>query len=289
MSVISIKHQQGKFLGVGAAQIYYQSWHPHQVPQGVIAIIHGLGAHSGIFSNLVEFLCDRNYAVYALDLRGHGRSDGQRGYINNWDEFREDLGIFHQLITAREANLPLFLLGQSLGGTIALDYVLHYVHLNLQGLILLSPALKVNISPIRLILGKIFSSFYPRFSIDAGIDPRTGSRDSQVVAAYYQDTLRHTQGTARLSTEFFKTVVWIEANLDKLKIPLLLLHGGADKVILPESSRMFFNRVSLADKEMHIYSHGYHELNNDLNYQKVFADIDIWLVKHNSSYCRLND
>ncbi|MEM8828975.1 MAG: lysophospholipase [Cyanobacteria bacterium P01_G01_bin.19] len=281
MSVISIKHEQGKFLGVGNAQIYYQSWHPHQVPQGVVAIVHGLGAHSGIFGKLVQFLGDRNYTVYASDLRGHGRSDGQRGYINNWSEFREDLGIFHQLITAREANLPLFLLGQSLGETIALDYALQYSHLNLQGLILLSPALKANISPIRLILGKIFSSFYPRFSIDAGIDPRTGSRDPQVVAAYYQDTLRHTQGTARLSTEFFKTVVWIEANLDKLTVPLLLLHGGADKIILPESSRLFFSRVPFADKELHIYPHGYHELHNDLNYQRVFADLNAWLIKRN--------
>lgn len=280
MSVISIKHQQGTFLGVGGTQIYYQSWHPHLVPRGVIAVVHGLGAHSGIFGNLVKFFGDRNYAVYAMDLRGHGRSEGQRGYINNWSEYREDLGIFHQLIETREANLPLFLLGQSLGGTIALDYVLHYPHLNLPGLILLSPALEANISPIRLILGRLFSGFYPRFSMDTGIDPRTGSRDRQVVAAYYQDTLRHTQGTARLSTEFFQTIAWIAANTDKLTVPLLLLHGGADKIISPRGSRAFFEHVSLKDKELRVYPRSYHELHNDLNYQQVFIDIDTWLVKH---------
>ena len=274
-----MKHNQGNFSGVGEVDLYYQSWHPDGETLAIVAIVHGLGAHSGIFGNLVEFLSDRGNAVYSFDLRGHGHSSGQRGYINSWSEFREDVRAFLQLIDTKEQNLPLFLLGQSLGGTIALDYALHYCD-RLQGLILLSPALKVGISPIKSILGRIFSRFIPHFTLDTGFDLAAGSRDPQVVAAYAQDSLRHTKGTARLATQFLQTVTWIEVNAAMLEVPLLILHGGADRVTLPESSRHLFEIITLTDKEIREYPESYHELHNDLNYQDVFADLENWLEKH---------
>lgn len=274
-----MKHNQGNFSGAGDIDLYYQSWHPDGEIEAIIALVHGLGAHGSIFGNLVKFFSDRGLAVYGFDLRGHGRSPGQRGYINSWSEFREDLSAFLQLIITKEDRLPLFLLGQSLGGTIALDYALHYPAL-LQGLILLSPALKVGISPLKSILGRIFSQLIPRFSLDTGLDLAAGSRDPQVVAAYARDSLRHTRGTARLATEFAQTVNWIEVHASKLRVPLLIMHGGADIVTLPESSRHLFENITFADKEIREYPESYHELHNDLDCQEVFADIDNWLEKH---------
>ena len=274
-----MKHNQGNFSGAGEIDLYYQSWHPDCPIRGIVAIVHGLGGHSGIFGNLVEFLCDRGFTIYSFDLRGHGRSPGQRGYINDWSEFREDLRAFLQLITAKENLLPLFLLGQSLGGTIALDYALHYPS-QLQGLILLSPALKISVSPIKSILGRIFSRLMPRFTLDTGFDLAAGSRDPQVVADFAQDSLRHTKGTARLATQFWQTVTWIEANAAILEVPLLILHGGADRVTMPESSCSLFKTIKLTDKEIREYPESYHELHNDLNYQEVLNDIDTWLEKH---------
>jgi alpha-beta hydrolase superfamily lysophospholipase len=274
-----MKHDWGNFSGAGNINLYYQSWHPNDKTQAIIVIVHGLGGHSGIFDNLVQFLCDRAIAVYSFDLRGHGRSCGQRGYINNWNEFRQDLRTFLQSIVTEERDLPLFLLGQSLGGTIALDYALHYPD-NLQGLILLSPALKVSISPIKSLLGQIFSRFIPRFTLDTGFDLAAGSRDPEVVAAYTLDSLRHTKGTARLATEFYQTVDWIEANAVKLQVPLLILHGGADRVTMPQSSRRLFEIILLTDKEIREYPESYHELHSDLNYQEVFIDLENWLAKH---------
>lgn len=278
MKVKHIEHQQGTFLGAAAGKLYYQSWHPNSKTRAVVAIVHGLGGHSDLFDNLVEFLSDRAIAVYSFDLRGHGRSEGQRGYINSWSEFREDLRAFLQLVATQEPNLPLFLLGQSLGGAIALDYALHYPN-RLEGLILLSPALSVRISPLKLLLGRIFSQFIPRFSLNTGIDLTAGSRDPQVVAAAVRDTLRHTKGTARLATEFFQTVSWIQANAAKLQVPLLIFHGGGDRITPPEGSRWLFENVALADKEYHEYPEGYHELHKDLDYQEVFADIGNWISK----------
>lgn len=171
------------------------------------------------------------------------------------------------------------MLGQSLGGTIALDYALHYPQ-ELQGLILLSPALKVRISSLKLLIGRIFSRFIPHFSLDTGLDLTAGSRDPQVVADTLRDPLRHTRGTARLATEFSQTVIWIEASAAKLRVPLLILHGGADRITPPESSRWLFERVSFSDKEKREYPQGYHELHNDLDRQNVFADIHNWMERH---------
>jgi alpha-beta hydrolase superfamily lysophospholipase len=274
-----MKHQQGKFSGSGNIDLYYQSWHPDSDERAIVALIHGLGVHSGIFSNLVEFLVARNFCVYGFDLRGHGRSPGQRGYINNWSELREDVREFLHFIKSQEGDHPLFLAGQSLGGTIVLDYALHYPS-GLQGLVVLSPALGVNISPLKLTVGRILSQFFPHFTLDTGIDLTTGSRDPQVVAGYAADSLRHTQGTARLATEFFKIVPWIETHARNLQVPLLILHGGADRVTLVENSRLFFQRVTLADKKIKEYPESYHELHNDLNYQEILADIGNWLEYH---------
>ncbi|MFM9159301.1 MAG: alpha/beta hydrolase, partial [Dolichospermum sp.] len=108
--------QEGKFSGVGGLDLYYQSWHPGGEVRGILAIVHGLGGHSGLYKTIVEHLLPREYAVYALDLRGHGRSSGQRGYINTWTEFRDDLQAFLKLIQQQQPGYPIFLLGHSLGG-----------------------------------------------------------------------------------------------------------------------------------------------------------------------------
>ena len=274
-----IRHQEGYFVGADGLQLYYQSWYPQAKTKAIVIVVHGLGVHSNIFDKVVEFLVAHNYGVYGLDLRGHGRSPGQRGYINSWREFREDLKAFHQLVIEKEPNLPLFLLGQSLGGTISLDYALRFGE-KLQGVILLSPALAVGISPLKIAVGKILSRLMPRFSLDTGIRLITSSRDPEIIKVLEQDPLRHTRGTARLSTEFMQTVAWIKNNTEMLQVPLLILHGGADKIASPESSRLLFEQITFDDKERKLYPESYHVLQNDINYQEILADLGDWLDKH---------
>ncbi|QHG17789.1 alpha/beta hydrolase [Nostoc sp. ATCC 53789] len=275
--------KEGTFQGVGGLDLYYQSWHPEGKVRGILAIVHGLGAHSDRYSNVIQHLIPKQYAIYALDLRGHGRSPGQRGYINAWSEFREDLGAFLQLIQTQNPGCPIFLLGHSLGGVIVLDYILRYPQQAsvLQGAIALAPTLgKVGISPIRVLLGKLLSRVWPRFTLNTGIDISAGSRDPQVLAAIAQDTLRHTLGTARLATEFFATVDWINAHAGDWQLPLLILHGGADRVALPAGSDIFYQRVKYTDKLRIEYPEAYHEIQRDLNYREVMADLENWLEGH---------
>ncbi|MEH2227662.1 alpha/beta hydrolase [Nostoc sp.] len=275
--------KEGRFPGVGGLELYYQSWHPEGKVRAILAIVHGLGAHSDRYSNVIEHLIPKQYAVYALDLRGHGRSSGQRGYINAWSEFREDLGAFLKLIQTQNPGCPVFLLGHSLGGVIVLDYILRYPQQAslLQGAIALAPTLgKVGVSPIRVLLGKMLSRVWPRFTLNTGIDTSTASRDPQVVAAIAQDTMRYTLATARLATEFFATVDWINAKAGDWQLPLLILHGGADRVALPGGSDNFYQRVKYTDKLRIEYPGAYHEIQSDLNYCEVMADLEDWLERH---------
>ena len=275
--------REGTFKGAKELNLYYQSWHPEQQIRGVLIIVHGLGGHSGLFTNVIQHFVDRAFAVYTFDQRGNGRSPGQRGYIDRWAELRADLETFLQLVRTEKIDCPCFLLGHSLGATVVLDYVLKQKNLpaQLQGLIAMAPALgSVGVVPWKLLIGRILSQIYPRFSLDIGIDLSASSRDPQVVNTYAQDPLCHSRGTARLSTELTKTFAWINAHAQDLQLPLLILYGGADRVTLPQSSRLFFERVTFADKEIREYPESYHELHNDLNFQEVLKDLGDWLERH---------
>ncbi|MBW4422787.1 MAG: lysophospholipase [Myxacorys californica WJT36-NPBG1] len=275
-----MKHREGTLQGLKGTTLYYQSWHPEEPSQAVVTLVHGLGGHSGVFQNAVEYLVPQGYEVYALDLRGHGRSTGQRGYINAWAEFREDLRLFLRFVRTQRTSCPMILWGHSLGGTIVLDYVLRSPH-EIQGLIATAPALgKVNISPVRLTIGRLLSRIAPRFSLKLKIPTNLGSRDPQIAASYLVDPLRHEYGSARLATEYFATVRWIYSHASELQIPLLIMHGSSDRVTLPEGSRAFFQRVIFPDKEHREYPGNYHDLYVDSDYEEVFSDLEDWLERH---------
>ncbi|MDJ0676747.1 MAG: alpha/beta hydrolase [Calothrix sp. MO_167.B42] len=276
-------HHEGTFLGAGGFNLYYQSWHPQGQNRAILVIVHGLGGHSGLYGNIVNHLVPQNYAIYSFDLRGHGRSPGQRGYINSWSEFRQDLQAFFQFITTQQEKHPYFLLGHSLGGVIILDFILNCPQAakQLQGAIALAPSVgKVGISPFKLFLGKVLSRIWPSFSLNTGMNPNTASRDEKVLAAYAQDPLRHTRGTARLATEFMTIVAEIQSRVENFCVPLLIMQGGADKVTLPESSLAFFNKITFRDKTFREYPGTYHEIQNDINYPEVLADMEQWLACH---------
>lgn len=275
-----MRHIEGTFRGFGNCDLYFQSWHPDRPSSGVVALVHGLGGHSGILRNVVEYLVPQGYEVYAMDLRGHGRSQGQRGYINSWTEFREDLQAFIQRIRQQRAHCPLILWGHSMGGTIALDYALHRPD-QLQGLIVSAPALsQIHVPPHKLVVGQLLSQFLPHFRLPAGLANSLADRDRVALAAYLQDPLRHEWGSARLVTEFFRTVNWINYHAAELRVPLLLMHGTADGVTSPVGSRAFFERVVFPDKEHHEYPGAYHDLYDDIARFTMFNDVEVWLDRH---------
>jgi alpha-beta hydrolase superfamily lysophospholipase len=275
-----MQHSEATFVGADGINLYYQSWKPDVEPRAAVAIVHGGWEHSGRYMNLVNCLVPAGYAFYAFDLRGHGRSPGQRAYINSWSEFREDVRALLQMIARQEPTRPLFLFGHSMGGLIVLEYVLHYPD-GLAGVISSAPIVgEIGISPFLLLLSRIISRVYPRFSLSTGQDVTALSRDQAVVQAYRDDPLVHGVGTARLGAEFVAAREYTVAHAADLCIPLLLIYGTADRLSSPEGCRAFFDRVTFPDKTRIEYPGGYHESHNDIDYKKVMSDLEGWLNSH---------
>jgi alpha-beta hydrolase superfamily lysophospholipase len=276
------KHHDGTFAGAGGLPLYYQAWMPpdHQPKKAVLINLHGLGDHSGLYPTLASHFPAHNIALYAYDMRGNGRSPGQRAYLRGWHEYRGDLHAFLGRVRKWEGDLPLFILGNSLGGLVVLDYALHYPA-GLSGVIAAATPLgEVGVPPFLMALGRIMSRICPRFSLEVGMDLSGLARDPAVVERVLADPLFHRRGTARLSTEVTAAIRRVQARAETLSVPLLILHGSADRMVPPEGSRHFFRRVHQTDRELREYPGAYHGLFADTGHEEVLKDVERWLEGH---------
>jgi alpha-beta hydrolase superfamily lysophospholipase len=270
------EHREGTFAGYRNLQLFYQVWRPPE-PRAILVNVHGLGDHSGLYPNLAAHFPPRGIALYAFDMRGNGRSPGQRAYLRSWLEYREDLHAFLQRIRGWEAGMPLFLLGNSLGGLVVLDYALHKSG-GVAGVIAAAPPLgRVGVPPMLMSLGRVMSRILPRFSLQVGMDLTGLARDPSVIEAVLADPHFHRRGTARLSTEVTAAIARVQDGAASLSIPLLILHGSADRMVPPDGSREFFSKVRHPDRELREYAETYHGLFADVNSSEVLGDLERWL------------
>jgi alpha-beta hydrolase superfamily lysophospholipase len=275
-----MNHSESTFSGFGGLELYYQRWRPGGEPKAALAVVHGFGEHSGRYGNVVDWFVPKGYAVYAFDLRGHGRSPGPRGYVNRWAEFRGDVKSFLELVHEQEPGQAVFLLGHSVGGLIVLEYVLHHPE-GLAGVIASGPVLaQVGISPFLMTLSKVLSGILPRLALSTKLDASAISRDPAVIEAYVNDPLVHSVGTPRLGTELTRAIEWTQAHAAEMRIPCLIVHGSADRLAPPGGSRVFYENTRLGDKERQVYEGHYHEVFNDVGKERVLADVGAWVEHH---------
>ncbi|HLC35602.1 MAG TPA: lysophospholipase [Anaerolineales bacterium] len=276
-----MQHEEGIFKGFGAVDLAFQNWKPDGPVRAILVIVHGFGEHIGRYANVVEGLVPRGYAVWGFDQRGHGNSAGQRGHIGAWREYREDLANFVRYVSANEKNRNLFLLGHSLGSLIAQDYVLHYPD-GLRGCILSSILFEPvgAAKPVFVAAAKMLSSVLPTFPLDLRLETSALSRNKDVVEAHERDPLVHHKATPRFATESLKTIEWVKAHSPEWKVPVLILHGDSDRINAPHGSQAFYDMVRIPEKEMRLYSGGYHESHNDLEYPRVASDMDAWMSRY---------
>ena len=280
LSSVTVQHQEGKFAASDGAQLFYQSWLPAEEPKAVLVNLHGLGDHSGLYPHVAEFFPQRRIGVYAFDLRGNGQSPGQRAYIRSWEEYRSDLHYFLRLVRRWQPDRPLFLLGNSLGGLIVLDYALHHPT-GLAGVIAAAPPLgKLGVPPVLMALGRVLSRVIPRFSLHVGMDLSGLARDPGVVEAVLADPFFHRRGTARLSTEVTAAIERVQSRAGDWSVPLLIVHGSDDRMVPPDGSRAFFSRLSYPDRQFLEYPGAYHGLFADYEWQRALSDVGQWLESH---------
>jgi alpha-beta hydrolase superfamily lysophospholipase len=280
------------FAGAGGLLLVAHRWAPlgHESPadprtRAAVAILHGHGEHSGRYGAVVDALTARGFAVHAFDLRGHGRSPGRRGHIEAWDEYRDDLEAFVAHVRSQEApGTPVFLYGHSLGGAIALEYGLRRPD-GLAGVVASGASLVPSgvRSPALEALGRALSRVWPTFSLKMPLEQVALSRSPDVLAAKGADELNHRWISARAATETLPALAWTSANAAAWRLPLLVIHGGADRIVDPEGSRAFAEAAragGATDVELRIYEGGYNEPHNDLEAPRVMADVTDWLERH---------
>jgi acylglycerol lipase len=279
---VPITHIEGTLTGKYGTRLYHQGWVPSGNPRAIIILVHGLADHSGRYHNLVNAMVPAGYAIYAIDLRGHGKSEGKRCCIKRFDDYIEDLDAFVNIIGSTIPRPAVFMAGHSMGGVVATAYA--QAHQNkLSGLILSAPALKAgaSITKIQKQMAKVLSVLAPDMGV-AKLDANGLSRDAEVVRAYIEDPLVYTgKVSARLGAEILKAIEGsIPPKMKDIKLPVLIMHGTSDVLSDPQGSKMAYESISSTDKSLKYFHGFFHEIFNDPERRLVFADMREWLANH---------
>jgi acylglycerol lipase len=264
----------------GGIKIHVRSWRPDVPARAVVAICHGVKSHSGYYAWAADQLTRAGYAVYALDLRGRGRSDGPRLYVDSLGEYVADVDALLSHARKHEPGLPVFLLGHSAGGVISSLYTLDH-QAQLAGFICESFAFKVYAPSFVLGLVKWISGFAPRLPV-LRLPTAGFSRDPAVVQAMIDDPagVHREAQPARTVAELVRGTERLEREFPRITLPVLILHGTEDKVTHPAGSRQFHENAGAADKTLKLYDGHVHDLLSDYGREQVMADITAWLDAH---------
>jgi alpha-beta hydrolase superfamily lysophospholipase len=257
--------------------LFYRAW-PRPNAKVTFAVVHGLGDHSGRYVAFADAMARRGMATYAVDLRGHGMSAGQRGHVDSWSQWTEDVAAFVHHVEGSTTG-EVVPLGHSFGGAAMLSTVLAGKLDHSKRFVVSSPALKLKVAvpQWRLSFAEAASRVMPRFAQSNQVDAGMLSRIPEVATAYRSDPLVHSKISGRMFTEWHHATKEILVRAGAIKIPFLILAGTADRLIDPAGSEELHRRAP-AVSELHLLEGRYHEPFNDLGNEDVFSIIATWLA-----------
>jgi alpha-beta hydrolase superfamily lysophospholipase len=257
-------------------RLAYRAW-PVQGATLTLAVVHGLGEHSGRYERFARGMAEFGMATWAVDLRGHGESAGQRGHIDSWSQWIDDTAAFVSHVEAQSAA-EVVPVGHSFGGVVMLSTVRSGQLPNARRFVLSSPALKLKaaVPAWKSRLGKVMSNIAPRLAMSNEVDAGTVSRIPEVVTAYRTDPLVHNKISSRLYADWQRAAAENLARAGEITIPFLILAGTADRLIDPEGSRQL-HAAAPAKSVLRMLDGRYHEPFNDQDSEEVFALIAEWL------------
>lgn len=252
-------------------------------PRALIAVAHGLGEHSGRYAALASDLVAEGFTVVALDLPGHGEANGPRGDVRSWTALRDRAipAMFNSAIglPGDPDGLPRVLLGHSMGGVLALDFALAHPH-ELSAVVASAPALRSTMPPWwKLALANVARITAPAAGFPHGLDESGMSRDPEVLKRRAEDPLVHDRISPRLYFAFNEARQRVLLGARRLQVPCLVLHGGADRVVMPEGSEELVAAAPTAYAKLVLYPDAWHELFNDPGRQLAIRDMVRWLER----------
>ncbi len=258
-------------------QLYAQAW---EVPEAkaAVAIVHGLGEHSSRYLHMADYFNQRGFSVYAYDHLGHGKSEGQPVYIDDFDILRDDCAQFIERTRQRAGDLPLFVFAHSMGGLVV-TYLAVTQLPKLAGIILSGPLLVAGkgVSPMAIRAARLLGRITPKLGFQK-LDSTFISTDPAVVQAYDADPLVfHGSIPARTGAELLRAMEVVRAGTQKINYPLLAVHGTDDKLVDVEATMQVYTRAGSEDKTMRLFDENFHELHNEPNKDEVLQLYADWI------------
>ncbi len=268
----------------GAVQIFVANLHatPWESPKAIL-MVHGMGEHGGRYLHLPHYLKNSVNAIYAIDHRGHGRSEGIRGHAERFDDFADDVRMMVKRIdatlTQRFGKSEIHLVGHSLGGLIALRSVLIGEALPIRSLTVSAPLLGVKV-PLGLpkrVAAQVLSRIWGKVQMASEVDPRILSHDPNVAEAYTADRLVHSKGTPKFYTEMLKAIHQTLPCDSGIDVPFLMILPGKDQIVDSVAAHQFFDRLKSPKKVLKEYPEFFHESFNEIGKEQVFSDLAAFL------------
>ena len=257
-------------------QLHTQHWAPSGAPEAIVLLVHGYAEHCNRYGGVARTFVTQNVRVHTYDQRGYGRSGGPRAYVDAFDTYLDDLGQVLQTVRSQAPDRPLFLFGHSMGGLVALKYVLDRGP-SLRGLMLSAPALEINpdLAPILRRAAQLLGRLWPTLPTTRSPGDAI-SRDPAVVAD--ADPLNyHGRVLARTGAEMLRAGADTRPRLHTLQTPFLVLHGTADSLTNPDWSQKLYERAAASDKTLRLYEGLYHETFHEPEKEEVLSDLSDWL------------
>jgi len=267
---------EGEVTSADGTRLFYRAW-PLANATHTFAVVHGLGDHSGRYEAFARAMRQRGMATYAVDLRGHGKSQGQRGHVDSWSQWTDDVASFVARVESLTSG-EVIPVGHSFGGVAMLSTVLAGELKNARRFIVSSPALRLKLAvpQWKESLGKVSSRLTPRLALANEVDAGTISRIPEVVEAYRSDPLVHARISSRMYSEWHRATADVLAHADRITIPFLILAGDADPLIDPAGSEQLQAKAPLRST-LRMLPGRYHEPFNDLGSDEVFEIISGWV------------
>ena len=267
---------EGTFEGVGGMKIATKSWPAAGTARGVMILIHGFNAHSGYMEWPAEQFSSNGLAAYALDLRGRGKSEGERFYVEKFSDYLADVDKLVAQARSENPGLPIYVLGHSAGGVIATSYVFEHQD-EIAGLICESFAYDVGLPHLVQLALEGVSHLAPHLHVFS-LNNADFSRDPAAVERMNNDPLIAKEAQpAETASELLKAAERLTENFTKFTVPVLIIHGTDDKATRPAGSEKFFDLAASTDKTLKLYEGHYHDLLADIGKEEVMADIRGWI------------
>jgi acylglycerol lipase len=267
------------YIGAGGLKIFFRSWKPETKPRAVVVICHGVNSHSGHYFWTAEQFAKRGFATYALDLRGRGKSEGERFYVETVTDYVSDVAGVIKIAKSRHPGVPVFLLGHSAGGVVSSVYVLEN-QAELAGFICESFAFQVPAPSFVLAAVKGLSHIAPRLPA-LKLKNEDFSRDPKAVEALNNDPLiAHEAQPAITVAALVRADERLKEEFPLITLPVLIMHGTADKATVCHGSEFFYETAGSKDKTLKLYEGHAHDLLNDIGKEEVMVDIAGWIDDH---------